>query len=140
MTAANISKFKVKKATVGSPATFNDIEEVLSVSGVGKLAEQIEVTNFDSPDGEKEFIAGLAEGQDVEIEANYVPNATHQNALIDDVENGRTVNFQVVYIGSSPDETFAFAGVCLGWQIVPSATEQNKIQFTVKITGSITVP
>jgi predicted secreted protein len=137
-TSANISKFKFKKATTGSPATYNDVEEVMSISGVGKNNELVDVTNFDSPAGTKEYIAGLADGSEISVECNYVPAATHQAAMISSVDAGETINFQVSYTGSSPDETWSFAGVCLGWELQPSPTEQNKIVFTVKISGDIT--
>lgn len=137
-TSANISNFKFKKATAASPASYNAIEEVLSISGVGKNNELVDVTNFDSPAGTKEYIAGLADGSEITVEANYVPNATHQTALIASVDAGETINFQVAYTAVSPDETWSFAGVCLGWEVAPSPTEQNRITFTIKISGDIT--
>ena len=136
-TSANISKFKIRKATTGSPATYNAIEEVMSISGVGVNNELIDVTNFDSPANSKEYIAGLADGAEIQIEANFVQGATQQTALKAAVAAGDTLNFQVAYTGVSPEETWSFAAVCLGWELVPSPTEQNKIQFTLKISGSI---
>lgn len=137
-TQANISNFKFRIASIASPASYNDLEEVLSVSGVGKTNELIEVTNFDSPAGTKEFIAGLADGSEVTVEANYYQAATEQANLIALVDAGSTVNCQVAYTAVSPDETWSFAGVCIGWELTPSATEQNRITFTVKISGDIT--
>ncbi len=138
MTQANISQFKIRLGDAASPEVFADIEEVLSISGVGKNNELVDVTNFDSPNQTKEYIAGLADGSEISVEANYVPNATQQTALIAAVDAGSTRNFRVVYTGVSPDEVWNFAGVCLGWELVPSPTEQNRVNFTVKITGDIT--
>lgn len=138
MTSANISQFKIKLGDAASPEVFTAIEEVLSISGFGKTNELIDVTNFDSPNQTKEYIAGLADGAEITIEANYVPSATQQDNLKSAVDSGATRNFQVVYTGSSPDETFSFAAVCLSWELVPSPTEQNRRQYTLKITGDIT--
>lgn len=137
MTQANISQFKIQLGDAASPEVFANIEEVLSIGGFGKLNELIEVTNFDSGLN-KEYIAGLADGQEITVEANYYEAATQQQALIAAVDAGSTRNFRIVNEVPSPDETFSFACVCLGWNIVPSPTEQNRITFTLKITGSIT--
>lgn len=138
MTQANISQWKFRKATVGSPATYNDVEEVFGISGLGKTNELIDVTNFDSPVGSKEFIAGLAEGDEITIECNFISGATEQEAMIAAINAGVNINFQVAYVGISPEDTFSFAGVPLGWTVAPSPTQQNTITFTVKISGNIT--
>lgn len=137
-TQANISRWKFRKATAASPATYNDIEEVFSISGLGKTNELVDVTNFDSPVGTKEFIAGLADGSEINVEANYIPNAAQQDAMVAAVNAGTTINFQVAYVGVSPEETFSFAGVPLSWSVSPSPTQQNTISFTVKVSGDIT--
>ena len=136
-TSAFISKFKLALGDGASPQSYTDIEEVLSVTGVGKTNELIEVTNFDSPSSTKEFIAGLAEGSEVTVECNFKSSSTVQAALITHVDGGLTKNFKLYHTNTSPNESWQFDAVCLGWQIVPWPTEQNKIQFTLKITGDI---
>jgi hypothetical protein len=137
MTQANISQFALQLGQADSPETFQTIEEVLSLSGFGKTNELIEVTNFDSG-LTKEYIAGLADGAEITAECNYYQAATNQQALKTAVDAGSTRNFQLVNQVPSPDETFSFAAVCLSWTIEPSPTEQNRISFTLKITGDIT--
>lgn len=140
MTAATISKFLFLLGQADSPETFTAVEEVLSISGFGVTNELIDVTNFDSPNNAKEFIAGLADGNEVSIECNRLDaTAGPQQALLKAaVDAGSTRNFRIDYTGVSPDETFSFAAVCLSHEIVPSPTEQNRINFSVKITGNIT--
>lgn len=137
-TSANIGRWKFRKATTGSPATFNNIEEVYSISNVGQTAELVDVTNFDSDAGTKEFITGLKEGAEITVESRYVPAATQQLAMVTAIEAGTNIQFQVAYVGVSPEKTWTFAGVPLGYVIGPSATEANSISFTVKISGDIT--
>lgn len=136
-TAANISNFKLKLGQADSPETYNDVEEVLSITGFGKTNDLLDVTNFDSPAGTKEFIAGLADGAEITAECNYI-GGTEQDALRTAIDAGSTRNFQIVNTNQSPSETFAFAAVCLSWTIEPSPTEQNRISFGLKITGAIT--
>ena len=90
MTSATISNWQFEVGTADSPQVLTSIEEVYSVSGVGKQNELIDVTNFDSPTGTKEFIAGLAEGSEITVEANYIPDATHQPVVMTAVDNGDT--------------------------------------------------
>jgi hypothetical protein len=138
-TQANISRFKFKLGTNASPQVLTDIEEVLSVSpGVGKTNQLLDVTNFDSDEGTREYIAGLGEGDEFTVECNWRPGATMQVAAIVAVENGHTRRARLIYTGSSPNRSWTFNAVCLGYTVVPSATEQNKITFTYKVSGAIT--
>lgn len=136
-TAATISSFKLALDNADSPYTYTDVEEVLSLSGFGKTNDLLDVTNFDSPAGTREFIAGLADGAEITAECNYT-GAAKQDALKTAVDNGETRSFRVTNSNPSPVETFTFLAVCIGWTIEPSATEQNRITFTLKVSGDIT--
>jgi hypothetical protein len=140
MTAANISRWKFRLGSTASPPDFSPIEEAFSISGLGKTNQLIDVTNFDSPVGTMEYIAGLADGAEITIECNRIPNEsppTVQQELIAAVDAQESRAFQVAYIGVSPEETFDFEGVCLSWTVAPATTDKNTISFTVKISGDI---
>lgn len=137
-TAANISNFKFKLGTTASPQVLTDIEEVLSVSGVGKTNQLLDVTNFDSDAGTREYIAGLAEGDEITVECNYKPGGTMQTVAMASVDSGLTKMAKLLYSGSSPNRSWSFNVVCLGYTVVPSSTEQNRITFTYKISGAVT--
>jgi len=134
---ANIGRWKVRLGSKTSPQTFSAIEEVFSVTGFGKLNQLEDATNFDSPPGTMEYIAGLADGAEITIEAHYIPGATVQSNMIDAVDAGETRDFEIAYVGTSPEEVFSFEAVCLGWSITPSPTSKNTITFTIKISGDI---
>lgn len=138
MTAANISKWQFLFGSAASPQVLTAIEEVFSVSGLGKQNDLIDVTNFDSPSGTKEYIAGLADGSEISVEANYIPSATVQAAVMAAVDSGSTRLCRLVYTGSSPNKTFNFSAVAIGYEVGPSPTEQNTITFTLKVSGEIT--
>jgi hypothetical protein len=137
-TLANIGRWKFRLGSTASPIVYADLEEVFSISGLGKTNNLVDVTNFDSDVGTMEYIAGLSDGQEVTIECNYIPGATNQTAMIAAVDAQVNRAFQIAYVGSSPNEFFNFQGVPLGWVVTPSPTEQNTIAFTVKISGDIT--
>ena len=126
-TAASIAKWNITHDGT-------NIEEVLSVGGFGKTNDLVDVTNLDSPAGTKEYIAGLADGAEITIECNYIDAGTGQGGLVTDVDAQATAQFVMTYNAAT---TYTFDAVCLGYQITPSVTEQNKISFTIKVSGDI---
>lgn len=138
MTSATISNWQMEVGTAASPQVLTAIEEVFSVSGIGKTNNLVDVTNFDSPTGTMEYIAGLADGSEFSVEANYIPGATHQPVVMTAVDNGDTRLARLRYTGTSPEKTFSFSAVCIGYEVGPSNTDKNTITFTFKISGEIT--
>jgi len=128
MTAATIGKWAFTHAATA-------VEEVLDVSGLGVSNNLVDVTNFDSPAGTMEYIAGLADGTEFTVQCNRLEAGTGQNALIADVDAGATAAFTLVYDSTG---TRSFNGVCMGYTEEPSTSEQNKISFTIKVSGNIT--
>ena len=126
-TAADIGKWAL---TIDA----TPIEEILSLSGVGQSNNLLDVTNFDSG-LTMEYIPGLADGAEISIEANRIDAAAGQAALIAGVKAKTTNAFILTYDSAT---TYTFNGVCLSYEIQPSQTEQNKLSFSVKISGDIT--
>lgn len=129
-TAATIGKWAL---TIDATA----LEEILSVSGLGKSNDIIEVTNFDSPAGTKEYIPGLADGSEISIECNYIDDAAGQIALQSAVNAGSNVAVVMTY--DTTAKTYTFNAAAQGWTISPSTTDQNRIEFTLKVSGDISV-
>lgn len=138
-TKANISRWKFRLGD-GSPPQYTDVEEVKTVTGLGKTNKLIDVTSFDSPAGTMEYIAGLSDGEQITVTCNRIPNESpesQQQLLMAAVDAGETKPFQIAYTGVSPEETFEFLGVCISWKLTPSTTAENQIEFVVKISGDI---
>lgn len=135
MTAATIANRKIRRQTVASPATYSDIPEVLSMSGFGASVELVDVTSLDS-DGTKEYIGGLTDGQEFDVECNHIDADTDQEALKTAV--GTTIAMQYARTDSSPETTADFSAVVLGYEETPGVADQNRITFKFKITGAIT--
>lgn len=138
MTAAFKGGLTVKREQGGSPEVYTTIEEVKSLSGFGKVNPLIDATSFSST--AKEYIAGLADGQEVTIECLRVhASPSQQDALIADVNAGTNRLFQLVLTNGTTAITYTFTGTCLSWVISPSFDDANMISYTVKISGDITV-
>lgn len=130
MTAATIGGWTVSLAGT-------EIEEVLSMSGLGKTRDQIEVTSFDTTAGTKEYIGGLADGAEITIEANYVATGTGQLAARAAVNTGTNVEMVATY--GTTTEVFTYQVTPLAWSLSPSTTDQNRCEFQYKISGDIVV-
>lgn len=130
-TLAQIAGFKLKLGDNSSPQSYSDIEEVLSVGQLGSVGEDLDVTNFDSADGQREFIAGLSEGNEIPVECNDIAG-TQQEALV--AAKGTNRHFQAVWTKVSPNRTVTFIASVKGYEYAPSNTEQNKINFTLKVS------
>jgi len=131
-TLAAIAGFTLKLGDNASPQVYTTIEEVLSVGSLGTVGEDLDVTNFDSTDGQREFIAGLSEGNEVTVECNDVAG-TIQDTLV--AAKGTNRHFQAVWTKVSPNRTVTFIASVKGYEYQPSTTEQNKITFTLKISS-----
>lgn len=138
MTAATISNWQFLVGTAASPQVLTSLEEVIDASGIGVANELVPATNWDSPTGTKEFIAGLAEGEEFTVECNYVTNATMQEAMMTAVDSGDTRLARLVYTAVSPQKTWDFSAVCLNYVVNPENEAVNTITFTFKITGAVT--
>lgn len=137
MTQATIGKWKAYLGTTGSPTSYNAIEEVTSISGLGAKNDLEEATNFDSPAGTKEYIGGNADGQEVTIEANYIATATQQLAMVTACGAKTNRLFRVSYVGISPAKTYSFTMTPISWELVPGLNNKNMIRFVIKISGAI---
>lgn len=136
--SAFINGVTIKRGDGATPTeVFTLFPEVNSMSGLGKTNPLVEVTNFDSTG--REYIAGLADGTEVTLEANYLPGDTEQAGLIADVDAGANRNFEITVTDGTTPKVFTVTFVCLGWVISPSFDDKNTITFTLKVSGDITV-
>lgn len=137
-TQAFVGEMFLDRGNGASPEVFTRICEVFGISGLGESNELVEATSFCSA-GSREYIGGLADGEEITVECNYEQGDAGLLAMITDVKNKTTRNFRVSVEHSSPAEVFSFAAVCLSWTLNPSVDDRNTISFGLKITGSVTI-
>jgi hypothetical protein len=137
MTSAFINGLTVKRGDGATSEVFTTIPELASISNFGKTNSLVDVTNFDST--AREYIAGLSDGTEIDMEYNFLPGDATQQALITDVDNQTTRNLQIVITDGTTTKTYDFAVVCMSWALAPSFDDKNMLTFGLKITGAITV-
>lgn len=138
---AFVGRMYLERAPAGSPQVYTRICEVFSISGVGETNDQVDATTFCSG-GNREFIAGLAEGSEVTVEANYIVGSAGIADLITDVKQKSVISFRVVADpdgDGDTDEAFYFDAAALSWVLNPSVDNRNTITFGLKITGAVDV-
>lgn len=120
----------------GTPV-YTAIGEVTALSGLGTTNTLVDVTNFDSG-GSREYIGGLADGQEMTVDCNYVPLDTGQDNLVGYVNAKTNVAFKLVVTDGTTTDTYTMDVTPISWVIGPSQENQNTISFTLKISGAIT--
>ncbi len=118
-----------------SPQVYTTIAEVLRCGPIGSTNPEVDVTNLDST--AKEFIAGLAEGNNVDFDVNFIANNTEQLSLRTSQAAGSTVNLRMVW-QTSPLQNAQFDLVLLGFEIGETTPEgQVSASISGRISGSI---
>ena len=118
-----------------SPQTFVTIAEVLRCGPIGSTNPEVDVTNLDST--AKEYIAGLADGNTVDFDVNWLVGNTEQTALRTNQAAGTNVYLKMVW-NTSPNTSAEFLFVVLGFEI-GETTSEAQIMATIsgRISGSI---
>ncbi len=118
-----------------SPEVFTTVPEVTKLSGPAVKFDLLDVTSHDSPGFFREFIPGLADGDNIAGEINWVPaNVVHKGLRVDSY--ARTLrNFKVIFPPGSADDTVDVASFIT--QIEPKS-DIGAVQIaslTIKVTG-----
>lgn len=115
--------------------TFTAIANVTDITPPGIERETLDVTAHDSPDAWREFIGGLKDGGEVEIEVNYDPR--EHDTLIDDFADPDPRNYKIVWPGTLGE--WAFGAILTNFE--PEAPHDDKLaaSLTFKVSGKPTI-
>lgn len=114
------------------------IAEVTSIPDVGPVSEMVEVTNLDSPNGYREYIAGLKDGEEFPVEMNFLPGNLSQAGLRTNQDNGTAATYSIIWTGAG--ETWTFSALVRSTKASGSSpNDPLKKTVTFKLTGPITV-
>jgi predicted secreted protein len=114
---------------------FTAIANVTDITPPGIERETYDVTAHDSPEAWREFIGGLKDGGEVEIEVNYDPR--DHDALIADFADPNPRNYKVVWPNSLGN--WAFGAILTNFE--PEAPHDDKLaaSVTFKVSGKPTI-
>lgn len=133
MTSAVLGKNATLQLGSGaSPQVYTTVAEVIRCGPIGSTNPEVDVTNLDST--AKEYIAGLADGNTVDFDMNWIGGNTQQEALRTAAANGSTSNFKMTW-QTSPNTVAVFDLVILTFEMGETTPEQ---QVTASVSGRIT--
>lgn len=137
MTSAVLGKGATLQLGSGaSPQVLTTIGEVLRCGPIGSTNPEVDVTNLDST--AKEYIAGLADGNTVDFDVNWIAGNTQQASLRTSQAAGDTVYLRMIW-QTSPQTTAVFNLVMLSFEIGETTPDaQVSASFSGRITGAIT--
>jgi predicted secreted protein len=109
------------------------VGKLVSIGGIKLKGETIDITNHDSADGFKEFIAGLKDAGEFPMEGNFVQSDAGQLALMASFNTGALESFIVTFPDTS---TWTFSAIVTGVE-VGKADLKDQLNFsaTLKISG-----
>lgn len=126
------TKFAVSAS--GSPPSFSNIPEIVSIGGPDGQSPLIDVTDLDST--AREFLLGLKDEGAFSLEMFYIPqNAVHQT-LRNAWSNRTTMQFRVTFADSTTT-VWEFSGLVTGFQQTAGVDQALKATVGIKISGSI---
>jgi predicted secreted protein len=124
-------------ATAGAGTTISwngtTVNEVTSIGDLDTSADDIEVTDYQSTDGYKEYIQGLKDGGEVEVEGNFYPSDTGQSNLISDYNAGTSREAIITLPGSIG--TWTFDAYVKGFATQTPIDGKVGFTATLKVTG-----
>ena len=142
MSSAAVSARTVvlKMGTAGSPSALATIAEVKSFSGPGPTSEQIDVTNLDSVGSYREFIAGFKDAGEISGVANFVTShTTASTGVIAAFNDGVVRDFSILFPLTGGNKTATFSGFIKTWSTEISVDGAIPLNFTIKLTGAVTI-
>lgn len=140
-TNAYLSNIKVELVGTASPITYTELPEVMGGVQIGETLPLVDVTHLQSTS--REYIGGLADGDEFSLECNRILNASPDIQALFISLKGQTRTLRVTATNTrvSPNTTavYTFSAVFLGWTSNPAVGEQDKITYNFKISGGVTI-
>lgn len=141
MSGEFIGGLKFYIGLVASPPAYKKLENLDDLAGFGTAFPALKKTNFDST--AQEFMAGLQEGNEFTVTCNRTNLASPNVQDFVYGLKGQTVEAKIVHTDASQSpnrvRTFTFQVVVLTDDHAFSKEDLNKISFSFKITGPVTM-
>lgn len=117
----------------GSPLTYTKIPGVKAFDIGAIAAEQLDVTDFDSPAGFREYANGLKSASNGSFTMNFDPGETTQEALRT-AEGGAAQKFKALF----DDRQVTFDALVIGFSTPQTVGGIAEATVTIQLTGATT--
>jgi hypothetical protein len=129
--------------TNASPISYTAVGEITKITPVALKAETADVTNVQSPQGVKEFIATLVDPGEAKLDLNYIPDDPGQIACFNALTTAPRVRypFQLTLPPASVETSgnepgfWNFMGLVTGFDVDIPKDKEATLTITVKWSG-----
>lgn len=111
------------------------IAEVTQIDGPDKSRETIDVTNLDSTEGWKEFIAGFKDGGTVDLTMNFTREGYD---LMDDDFNSNTRQSYQILLPDTENTSIEFLGLVVNNSLSIQVGDRIMATVSIKVSGPVT--
>jgi len=119
-----------------SPADFEEIAEVKSISGPNMSRETIDVTTLGSEEGYREFIAAIRDAGDVSFTMNFVHDT--YETMKEDFEDDSVKQYQIA-IPNADNTGLEFEGLVTELPLEIVVDDAITCDVTIKISGKVDI-
>jgi len=112
------------------------IAEITSIKGPGLKRDTIDVTNLDSPDGYKEFIAGFKESGTISLSMNF--RRETYDLMKADFESDVMQNYEII-LPDTVETSFEFEGLVIELPLNITTKDAITADVTIQISGKVVV-
>jgi len=125
--------FKLEVENTGSPDEFTEVVGITNFSGFNGQAAEIDATHLQS--SAKEFLMGLQDFGNFEVDVNHLPDDPGQ-MILRAAKTSRTLkDFRITF---SDANTATFSGYVLSNPISGGVDAKVDGSFNIRISGSVT--
>lgn len=119
----------------GTPEVFTDIAEVFAITPPNFTRDTVDVTHMQSLNKWREFVPGLRDAGEVEIQVNFIPGNTTQDQVLESFQDDALNNFRITFPNN---EAWIFAGWCTGFAAEDPLDAKMVATITFKVSGQPT--
>jgi len=120
-------------------AQFQVIGEVTNISPPKLARDAVEATHTESPEGWREFIAGLKDAGEVSVELNFVASGPSDDLIRAQFDTAVASQLRITMpSSSSPTESLTCNAILTGYEPSMPIDDRMTATVTFKITGKVT--
>lgn len=124
----------------GTPGALVELVGVFNMTLPNPQTDEVETTNYSSPNREREYISGLIENGEIQLEMNYIAGSP-TDLLLSAAKAAGTVRSCKITVPTSTNATgwgFTFNAFVKGYERAIPVDDRQTAVATLKVAGAVT--
>lgn len=113
------------------------VAELIEVGLPNPQTDEVEATHFESPDRQREYIAGLIDNGEIAFSTNYVAGSATDLAINEAMLSGEVRDMEVRIPNAAGMESFQFSGLIKGYEKNIPIDDRMTSSVTVRVSGAV---